>query len=104
MKQMQALLLLVGVLGFAPDAGKQKGLETASWSLEIRRVDTPWTYVEEGGRGEDLDLTLTASPSTSDQPRWANPKSIRVTVHIGSEKLPDHEFSQSLEPSGIREN
>src|SRR5437016_5379321 len=101
MKQMQALLLLVGVLGFAPgdaesrprpadllpaDAGKQKSPQTAGWSLEIRRVDTPWTYVEEGGRGEDLDLTLTASPSTSDQPRWVNPKSIRVTVHIGSEK------------------
>ena len=93
MTRMPALLLLlVGVFDG----------ETARWNLEIRRVETPWTYVEEGGAGEKLQLVLTASSSTPVQPRWVDPNSIPVTVRIGSENLPDLEFSQTLVQTGMQ--
>jgi hypothetical protein len=88
----------------AADGEKYWGAETSGWRAGLKPVATPWTYVDEGGRGEFVELQLAFFTTKLDWRQHTRPESFQVTVRIAADGLPDHVYTERLERTGMSGN
>jgi hypothetical protein len=80
------------------------GAESLKWRLGLRPVDGPWEYLKGGGHGESISLELAVFTPEAPKDEWLKYTSLRITIRVSAEGLPDFVRTESLEFLGRSAN